>query len=39
MQRSRPVSTAAVVTHGRRELGDAVERVRAVAERAGVRLV
>jgi NAD+ kinase len=39
MQRSRPVSTAAVVKHGRHELGDAVDRVRAVAERAGVRLV
>jgi NAD+ kinase len=39
MQRSRPVSTAAVVTHGRHELGDAVDRVRGVAERAGVRLI
>jgi NAD+ kinase len=39
MQRSRPVSTAAVVTHGRHDLGDAVDRFRAVAERAGVKLV
>jgi NAD+ kinase len=39
MQRSRPVSTAAVVTHGRVDVGEAVERVRAVAERVGVTLV
>ena len=39
MQRSRPVSTAAVVTHGRVDVNDAVDRVRAVAERAGVQLV
>ena len=34
-----PVETAAVVTHGRVDVHDAVERVRAVAERAGVELV
>src|SRR2546423_7396096 len=34
-----PVETAAVVAHGRIDVGDAVERVRAVAERAGVELV
>ena len=39
MQRSRPVSTAAVVTHGRVDVAEAVERVRAVAERVGVALV
>src|SRR6266403_5646892 len=39
MQRSRPVSTAAVVTHGRVDVGEAVQRVRAVAERIGVTLV
>ncbi|MDX6440507.1 MAG: kinase [Gaiellaceae bacterium] len=39
MQRSRPVSTAAVVTHGRVDVDEAVERLRAVAERAGVTLV
>jgi NAD+ kinase len=38
-QRSRPVKTAAVVTHGPKEVGEAVERVRAVAERTGVELV
>jgi NAD+ kinase len=38
-QRSRPVSTAAVVTHGRVDVDAAVERLRAVAERAGVTLV
>jgi NAD+ kinase len=38
-QRSRPVSTAAVVTHGRIDVDPAVERVRAVAERTGVALV
>jgi NAD+ kinase len=39
MQRSRPVSTAAVVTHGRVDVDEAVQRVRAVAERVGVRVV
>jgi NAD+ kinase len=39
MQRLRPVSTAAVVTHGRVDVGEAVARVRAVADRAGVKLV
>src|SRR5256714_13506554 len=34
-----PVETAAVVAHGRIDVGDAVKRVRAVAERAGVELV
>ena len=34
-----PVETAAVVAHGRVDVHDAVERVRAVAERAGVELV
>jgi NAD+ kinase len=34
-----PVETAAVVAHGRIDVGDAVERVRAVAGRAGVELV
>jgi len=38
-QRSRPVSTAAVVTHGRRDVHEAVERVRAVASAAGVAIV
>jgi len=38
-QRSRPVNTAAIVTHGRHDVGDAVDRVRAVAERTGVELV
>jgi NAD+ kinase len=38
-QRSRPVSTAAVVTHGRVDVQDAVDRVRAVAGRLGVTLV
>lgn len=38
-QLSRPVDTTAVVTHGRIELDDAVARVEAVAERAGVKLV
>ncbi len=33
------VETVAVVAHGRIDVGDAVERVRAVAERAGVDLV
>jgi NAD+ kinase len=39
MQRSRPVSTAAVVTHGRVDVDEAVQRVRAVAERVGVTVV
>jgi NAD+ kinase len=34
-----PVETAAVVAHGRIDVEDALERVRAVAERAGVELV
>jgi NAD+ kinase len=34
-----PVETAAVVAHGRVDVREAVERVRAVAERAGVELV
>jgi NAD+ kinase len=34
-----PVETAAVVTHGRVDVHEAEERVRAVAERAGVTLV
>jgi NAD+ kinase len=34
-----PVERAAVVAHGRIDVGDAVERVRTVAERAGVELV
>jgi NAD+ kinase len=34
-----PVETVAVVAHGRIDVEDAVERVRAVAERAGVELV
>jgi NAD+ kinase len=34
-----PVETAAVVAHGRVDVRDAVERVRAVAERAGVEVV
>jgi NAD+ kinase len=38
-QRSAPVRTAAVVTHGRVDVKDAVERVRAVAEQAGVEIV
>jgi NAD+ kinase len=38
-QRSRPVSTAAIVTHGRVDVEHAVERVRAVAERVDVQLV
>jgi NAD+ kinase len=36
---SPPVKTAAVVTHGRVDVHDAVERVRAVAAREGVSLV
>ena len=39
-QQLRPaVETAAVVTHGRNDVGDALARVEAVAERAGVRIV
>jgi len=38
-QPSQPVSTAAIVTHGRVDVGDAAARVRTVADRAGVRLV
>ena len=34
-----PVETAAVVAHGRVDVREAVERVRAVAEQAGVKLV
>jgi NAD+ kinase len=37
-QRSRPVKTAAVVTHGRKDVEAAVDRVRAVAERADVSI-
>src|SRR5579872_187169 len=37
-ERSRPVSTAAVVTHGRVDVESALARVKAVAERAGVTL-
>jgi NAD+ kinase len=37
--RQSPVETAAVVTHGRVDVHEAEERVRAVAERAGVELV
>ena len=38
-QRSRPVSTAAILTHDRVDVRDAVDRVQAVAETAGVELV
>ena len=38
-QRLARVSTAAIVTHGRLDMESAAERVRAVAERAGVSLV
>ena len=38
-QRSKPVSAVALVTHGRVDVQDAVERVRAVADRNGVRVV
>src|SRR5438067_13889246 len=38
-QLSRPVSTAAVVAHGRVDVDEAVERVRAVAASCGVSLV
>jgi NAD+ kinase len=37
--RHSPVETAAIVAHGRLDVGEAVERVRATAERAGVELV
>ena len=36
---SPPVETAAVVAHGRRDVEEAVERVRALAERSGVSIV
>ncbi|MBV8561671.1 MAG: NAD(+)/NADH kinase [Actinobacteria bacterium] len=36
---SPPIETAAVVTHGRVDVNEAVGRVRAVAERAGVAIV
>lgn len=36
---TKAISTAAVVTHGRLDVGDAVARVDAVAERHGVKLV
>jgi NAD+ kinase len=38
-QPSRPVSTAAVVTHGTKDVHEAAERVAAVARAAGVELV
>jgi NAD+ kinase len=38
-ERSRPVETVAVVTHGRVDVENAVERVRAVASQAGVSIV
>ena len=38
-QRSRPVSTVAVVTHGRVDVQKALEVVRALAERAGAKVV
>jgi NAD+ kinase len=38
-QRSRPVSTAAVVTHGSKDVREAVERAQAVAVVGGVTLV
>jgi NAD+ kinase len=38
-QLSQPISSAAVVTHGRVDVHDAVERVRALADRLGVRIV
>jgi NAD+ kinase len=38
-QRSRPVKTAAVVTHGRVDVDAAVQRVHAVAQAAGVAIV
>ena len=39
VQRSRPVSTAAIVTHGRVDVDEAVARVRAVADRVSVKLI
>jgi NAD+ kinase len=39
MQPSQPVETAALVTHGRVDVHEAVERVRELAARAGVTLV
>lgn len=36
---SRPVETAAIATHGPKDVGTGVDRVRAVAEQAGVVLV
>jgi NAD+ kinase len=38
-ERSRPVSTAAVISHGRLDVRAAVKRVRAVADAAGVTLL
>jgi NAD+ kinase len=38
-QQSQPVSSAAIVTHGRVDVHDAVERAQAVAHRCGVQLV
>ena len=38
-QPSRPVNAAAVVSHGRKDVNESVERVRAVAREAGVALV
>jgi len=38
-QLSPPVSTAAVVSHGRKDVHTALERVRAVAQQAGIELV
>jgi len=38
-QQSRPVRSAAIVAHGRVDVGEAVDRVRAVAESSGVRIV
>jgi NAD+ kinase len=38
-ERSRPVNTAAIITHGRVDVQEAVARVEAVAESAGVELV
>ena len=38
-QLSPPVSTAAIVSHGRKDVHTALERVRAVAQQAGIELV
>jgi NAD+ kinase len=38
-KQSRPISSAAIVAHGRVDVNDAVERVRAVATSAGVTVV